>query len=191
MTRGQVKRSASQKDGKGSQGKTVKKSVLGLVLLILVAGVALVHWERSRERLTVSRVLSDIEVQIQILQRKGQLREQQLRANIELLKRIEALDPSEASIPLQIGSHYLLMQRPSAAVRWYEKALALEPRPEVLANLSLAYRMANDAEQANEYLRKAQILDPKRFGAIPPASELASAGSPKGRDLNAKRGTEP
>ena len=150
-----------------------------------------VHLERSRERLTVSRVLSEIEIQVQILQRKGELREQQLLANIELLKRIEALDPSEAAIPLQIGSHYLLMQRPSAAVRWYEKALALEPRPEVLANLSLAYRMANDAEQANEYLRKAQILDPKRFGAIPPATELASADSAEREKSPSKPGAKP
>jgi tetratricopeptide (TPR) repeat protein len=188
MTSGSV---AKPSETEPSDGRTVRKSLLGLIVVLGALVMGVVHWERSRERLTVSRVLSDIEIQVQILQRKGELREQQLQANIELLKRIEALDPSESAIPLQIGSHYLLMQRPSAAVRWYEKALALEPRPEVLANLSLAYRMANDAEQANEYLRKAQILDPKRFGAIPPATEIAAHSAETSSGAKGERGDLP
>ena len=88
--------------------------------------------------------------------------------------------PEHTDVLVQLGNAYYDMKRFDKAIAWYEKALELEPRPEVLANLSLAYRMANDAEMANEYLRKAQILDPKRFGSIPPATELADAESGSG-----------
>lgn len=164
----------------------MRKRLLALALLALVMMAGYHHYQRSRARLTVSRVLTQVERQILELQRRGQLSQPQLLANIELLKRIEHLDPSEPAIPMQIGSHYLLLQRPSAAVRWYEKALELEPRPETLANLSLAYRMANDMGVANDYLRKAKILDPRRFANVEPATEVAKHELPGAHEASSE-----
>ncbi len=136
--------------------------------LLVVVLLAIAHeWQRGRARLTASRALSGLESSVARSLATGGAAEAQLQAGVQLLRKLdeEKLDPSEVGIPMALGSHYLLLESPDAAIRWYETALALETRPEILINLARAHRMAGNEEQALLYLEQAQVLDPLRYSA--------------------------
>ncbi len=129
-----------------------------LAVLIFVS----VHQTRSaRARLTASRTLFQVENSVTAKMRLGTLDPRELRAQIALLQRVQPLDPADFAIPMAIGSQYLLLQNAPSAIRWYEKALSLEIRPEIALNLSRAHDMAGDEAEARRYREMAEVLDPR------------------------------
>jgi tetratricopeptide (TPR) repeat protein len=143
-----------------------------LVLLWAMAG----QWQRTRARLTASRELLRIEADALEAARQAALPRELLQSQIEVLRALGPLDPSEFGIPLAIGSHFLLLGSSSSAIRWYEQALRLETRPEILFNLARAQALAGNVELSAEYLEQARRLDPLRFaGEEPPAAHAASS----------------
>lgn len=165
-------------DSKSSDSKTrgIQGWTLALPLLLILLWALAVEWQRTQARLTASRELLRIEADAQAAMRLPELPREQLMKQIEVLRALEPLDPSEFGIPLAIGSHFLLLGSSSSAIRWYEQALRLEIRPEILYNLARAQALAGNAETSAESLEKARVLDPQRFvGEEPPAARAATS----------------
>ncbi len=135
-------------------------SVLFLVALVLQAG-------KARDRWIASFHLAQVETLVIRLQAEGHLGKassqrvvrRALDKGLEILRDAEALDPAEVEIPVAQGVIYNLLQRPSAAIRAYERAQKLEPRPETFANLGRVYLREGEREKAREAFRSAAALD--------------------------------
>ncbi len=86
-----------------------------------------------------------------------------LDTNIERLRQAAPLDRREVGIPIALGSQYLLGGQVESAIRAYEEALRIEPRPEIYLNLARAHAMAGRDAQARDNMDLAVKLNP-RFG---------------------------
>ena len=154
--------------------------LIALALFVLCIWALNVQWERARSRLTASRVLLQVEVQMAGQLQQGGVSPQGLRANIELLRRVhdDELDAADFAIPLAIGSHYLLLENADSAIRWYERALELETRPEILVNLARAHELAGRQEESDRYLEQARDLDPLHYESVVRAQRRKRKGVP-------------
>jgi tetratricopeptide (TPR) repeat protein len=136
-----------------------------LAVLLVALGLQTVRW---RDRSAAGKALWQVEqVSIAALAR-GRADPRLFRANLEALRRAGSLDPLEVGIPIATGSQHLVLGQPGAAVRAYEEALALEPRPEAYLNLGRARRMAGEDEAARRAFAAAARLDPSLRREIPP-----------------------
>ena len=135
-------------------------SVLFLVALLLQAG-------QARDRWIASFRLAQVETLVIRLQAEGHLGKassqkvvrRALDKGLEILREAEAMDPAEVEIPVAQGVIYNLLQRPSAAIRSYERAQKLEPRPETFANLGRIHLREGEREEARAAFRSAAALD--------------------------------
>lgn len=136
------------------------------LLALLVLGLAgqTIRWH---DRLTASRLLRQVEVLSMAAASAGQAPPQLMASNLEALRQAAALDPIEVGIPIARGTQYLFLARPEAAMRWYEEALALEPRPEGYLNLGRAQWLAGRREEARRSFELAVRLDPRLAAEIP------------------------
>ena len=160
---GRKKGSAREAASVKAESPSLVPRVLALVVVALVAALLILQWQRVRQRMTASRALLQIEQKVNTDLSRGQLDPAQLRAQLELLRSVEPLDPSDFGIKLAIGSHYYLLREPLSAIRFYEEAAELELRPEILVNLSRAWQMEGNEQKAQELLERAKQLDPSRF----------------------------
>jgi tetratricopeptide (TPR) repeat protein len=138
---------------------------IGLTLLLLLA--LLGQTVRWRHRLAASRLLRQVEVLSMAAASAGQAQPRLMAANLEMLRQAAPLDPSEVGIPIARGTQYLFLARPDAALRSYEEALALEPRPETYLNLGRAQWLADRREEARRSFALAVRLSPNLDQEIP------------------------
>jgi len=128
-----------------------------LAALILALGFQTV---RLRDRLLASSLLRLAETRTLSAAATGRIASTVLQQNLLDLERAARLDPVEVGVPLARGSQFLLMRRAGAAIESYERALALEPRPEIYLNRGRALLLAGQAAAAGEDFARAARLDP-------------------------------
>jgi tetratricopeptide (TPR) repeat protein len=122
---------------------------------------------RWRDRATASRLLREVEVVTMTAMSTRQLSEPLLFRNLEVLRAAAAKDPVEVGIPIARGTQYLLLRRNDAAIRAYEDAVALEPRPEAYLNLGRALWFSGRRDEARPYFEQAVRLDPRVAAELP------------------------
>lgn len=138
----------------------VRRAAAGALVLLLGA---LVWQVRDGGRLwRANRILAVVESATRQAHQMGRLPPRLGELNLRLLAQAARLDPVRVDIPVARGWQYLLLDRPSGAVRAFEEALALEPRAEVYANLGQAYLAAGDRDAARDALARAVELDPRQ-----------------------------
>jgi tetratricopeptide (TPR) repeat protein len=145
-----------------------RRSPLAWVAVFLVLLALLAQTGRLRDRLTAGRMLRQVELLSMAAIARNQLPRGLVAANLELLRRASALDPTEIGIPIARGTQYLLLSNGSSAAQAYSEALALEPRPEVYLNLGRALATDGRVEEAREQFRIALRLDPNLAPVVPP-----------------------
>lgn len=84
---------------------------------------------------------------------------QVLDKGVNVLRQAHERDPVEVGVPVAEGALYILLDRPQAAIRAYERALLIEPRPEVYAHLGRTRLRLGDGEGARLAFRRAVFLD--------------------------------
>ena len=136
------------------------------VLLPLLALALVLEVRSAVRRMQASMVLGRVKEVTLEADRRGRLTRRMLERNADLLRRVEASSPTEVALPIARGGQYLLLNRPRAAVRAFEKALSIEPRGEVYAHLGRAFLALGDREAAAEAFRAAVVLDPAQRRAL-------------------------
>lgn len=136
------------------------------LLALLVLGLAgqTVRWVN---RLQASRLLREVELLSMAAVSAGRASSQLMFRNLESLRQAASRDPVEVGIPIARGTQYLFLSRMDPAVRSYEEALALEPRPEGYLNLGRAQWLAGRREEARRNFATAVRLDPRMARDIP------------------------
>ncbi len=129
-----------------------------LVQAALLVGLVL-HVRHGLDRLSASRWLVRVEVTSREFYKMGPAAGPLLRRNLDLLKVAEQQDPLEPGIPIAIGAVHQLLGSPHAALEPYERALAIEWRPEAFLNLGRAQRRSGRHAEARESFQKALKLD--------------------------------
>jgi tetratricopeptide (TPR) repeat protein len=135
-----------------------------VALLALALAGQTVRWHNRR---TASRLLRQVEALSMAAVAAGQAPPRLMATNLEMLRRAALLDPAEVGIPIARGTQYLFLARPEAALRSYEEALALEPRPEGYLNLGRAQWLAGRRDEARRNFALAVRLAPHLAGEIP------------------------
>jgi tetratricopeptide (TPR) repeat protein len=135
-----------------------------IALLALALAGQTVRW---RDRVTASRLLREAEALTMAAMSTRQLSEPLLFRNLEALRTAAAKDPVEVGIPIARGTQFLLLRRNDAAIRAYEEAVALEPRPEGYLNLGRAQWYAGRRDEARLNFERAVRLDPRVAGEVP------------------------
>ena len=138
-------------------------ALLVTLLALALAGQTM----RWRHRAMASRLLRQVELVSDAAYRYGQAPPQLMMENLEALRRAAPFDPAEVGIPIARGTQYLFLARPEAALRAYEEALALEPRPEGYLSLGRAQWLAGRREEARRSFELAVRLDPTLANQIP------------------------
>lgn len=141
--------------------------ILALCLTVLLFLALLGQTVRWRHRMAASRLLRQVEVLSMAAAAAGQAQPRLMAANLEMLRQAAPLDPGEVGIPIARGTQYLFLARPEAAVRSYEEALALEPRPEAYLNLGRSQWLAGRRDEARRSFELAVRLSPQLAGEIP------------------------
>lgn len=145
--------------GVGARGRLRGWHLAALLTLVLLPALC-VHALGLRDRLQASRVLRTTSRTARLAQARGRLSRSLLQANLRALRRAAELDPLAVGIPMTAGSHYLLLGNHAAALEWYQRAMALEPKPNLHLNLARALLMAGRREEAAGHLAAAVALDP-------------------------------
>ena len=143
-------------------GRILVWPVVALLALGLVGQT--VRW---RDRVAASRLLREVEVLTMTAMSTRQLSEPLLFRNLEVLRIAAAKDPVEVGIPIARGTQYLLLRRNDAAIRAYQEAVALEPRPEAYLNLGRALWYSGRRDEGRLYFTQAVRLDPRVAGEVP------------------------
>lgn len=155
-------RPKTQDAAAGVRGSLLVWPVLALLVLSLAGQTA--RWHR---RWTASGLLRQVELLSMAAASRGQAPAQLMERNLEALRRAAPLHPDEVGIPIARGTQYLFLGRPEAAIRAYEEALALEPRPEGYLNLGRAQWLAGRRDEARRSFVTAVRLDPGLAAEIP------------------------
>ncbi len=132
---------------------------LAWVLVLFLAAARALEFGRAQRLWQGSKaaaVVKDVTIEAN---RLGRLSQRLLMHNLELLRVAEPLSPVEVALPIARGGQYLLLERPQAAIRAYQRALEIEPRGEIYVHLGRAYLKLGDREAAEEAFRTAMILD--------------------------------
>jgi tetratricopeptide (TPR) repeat protein len=135
------------------------------VLAVLVLGLSgqTLRW---RYRLAASRALRQAEVLSMAAISSGRASSQLIAGNLQALRQAASLDPVEIGVPIARGTQYLMLRRYDEAVRSYEEALALEPRPEGYLNLGRAQWRAGRKDEARRNFDTAVRLDPQLASVV-------------------------
>ena len=129
------------------------------VLLPLLALTLALQVPRALRRWQASRILAVVKTVTVEASRRGRLSRRLLECNIELLRQAESFTRADVALQIARGGQYLLLNRPQAAIRAFQKAGDLEPRGEIYAQLGRAYLKAGDRHAAAEAFELAILLD--------------------------------
>jgi tetratricopeptide (TPR) repeat protein len=150
----------------------VRAGRIALALLLVMA--VWVQTDRALERLDASRRVRVVEGRSLAMMAQGGVVRQVVEANLRELEEVRRIAPGDVAVPMSIGSQYLVTGRPEAAVRAYQEALDVEPRPEVYLNLARARLALGEREAAGEAFAAAQTLAPRARREIPREFHLRS-----------------
>jgi O-antigen ligase len=142
-------------------------TTLGWLLAALVVVALVLQGNRWRDRLLGSAMLRQVELVSISAASSGHAPGNLLPSHLELLRRAADLDPSEVGVPIARGSQFLLFGDPRAALPEYRAALALQPKPEIYADLGRAYLASGDLDEARRNFRLAVRLDPTLSVQVP------------------------
>lgn len=134
-----------------------------------LAAVLVLQTVRGVHRVEASQTLQTVEVRTLQVVELGRAPAQLLHANVVELERAARLDPGNVSVLIALGSQYLVMRAPAAAIEQYRRALRLEPRPEIYLNLGRAFLMQGDRGRARRNFDLARRLSPSLRSQVPPA----------------------
>lgn len=133
---------------------------LGWLLVVLTAATLVFQTNRGRDKMAASKELLRVEQETIASSATGQLDPNLLRTHLAKLKEAAEQDPTEARIPIAIGTMHLLLKNPNEAVDAYRHALTVEERYEIYQNLAEAQRRAGDLAGARESAETAVKLAP-------------------------------
>lgn len=122
---------------------------------------------RGAHRLSASQTVKAVEARTFEVVGLGRAPAGLLHANVVELERAARLDPSNVGVLIALGSQYLVMHVPDAAIETYRRALRLEPRPEIYLNIARAYLMEGNRAEARRNFRVALQLSPSFRKQIP------------------------
>lgn len=125
---------------------------------------------RWRNRLLASRLLRQVDLLSTAAVSAGKASPQLMASNLEALRRAAPLAPAEMRIALAQGTQYLFLTNLDAAIRSYEEALALDPRPEGYLFLGRARWLAGEKDEARRSVALAVRLDPRLAHQVPLAA---------------------
>jgi tetratricopeptide (TPR) repeat protein len=140
---------------------------LGPTLVAALAIALVLECARARSLLLASHILGRSEALAEAMLASGTIDRQYLAAASKRLEHAATLAPGDARIPLALGSHYYLLGNGPEAVRWYRRALEVEPRPEIYLNLGRSLWVGGQREEGGELMRIAALLEPSLQAAIP------------------------
>lgn len=140
---------------------------LAPLAVLLLLFVLWRHGQASVERWRASRDVAQVEALTLRLSAEGHLARKPLDPRVvrwmdtglEVLRQANLRDPVEISVPIAEAALYSLLDRPQAAIRAYERALRIEPRPEIFANLGRTRLRLGDGEGARQEFRRAVLLN--------------------------------
>ncbi len=150
-------------DGRGEGGDgpgAVSGRALGWALTALLALAWLGQSVRAERRIAASQLLGRVEALSMAAMQAGRAPAGLLAANLAALDRAAALDPSEVEVQVARGGQFLVFGRAEAAIGPYERALSLEPHPEIYLDLARAYLAVGDSARARQSLDRALRLSP-------------------------------
>lgn len=160
---------------------TVSGRTLGWALTALLALAWIGQTVRAEWRIAASRLLGRVEAISMAAMRAGRAPAGLLAANLAALDRAAKLDPSEVETQVARGGQFLVFGSPGAAIAPYERALALEPHPEVYLDLARVYLALGDGERARANLDRALQLSPWLRTQAPPGLAPAPGSVGAGR----------
>lgn len=133
---------------------------------------------RALDRLRASKQVRVVEVVGAQVVAVGRVPPQISAGNFRLLRQARELDPAGVAPLMGLGSQYLLMGRPDAAIEAYLQALAFEPRPEIYLNLGRAYVAAGQRAEAERAFGDALLLAPGLRDEVPAGYRPPTDDSP-------------
>ena len=138
-----------------------------LALAVILAILSVLQGVRARDLIVASGSLKQLEGRTQQLANFGSRGRPLLQQNLQILAKLEKLNPSDVGIEVARAGQYLIMGRNSEAIVCYKKALEFEPRPEIYLNLARAYMAENDEKAAKENFVEAIRLDTRLIRHTP------------------------
>ncbi len=147
----------------------VSGSTLGWLAAAVLVLALVLQGNRWHDRLLGSAMLRQVELVSISAATSGHAPGNLLPTHLELLRRAQDLDPAEVGIPIARGSQFLLFGDPRAAIPPYRAALALQPKPEIYADLGRAFLASGDLAEARRQFRLAVRLDPSLLAQVPEA----------------------
>ena len=144
-----------------------RRSAAAFAAAALAALALVLQTDRARDRMAASKRLRAVEVLSERMARAGRAPGQLVGRHFVVLREAAELDPSEVGVPVALGGQHMLLGQPERAIEVYQRALALEPRPETYLNLGQALLAAGRREEAREAYEKAVRLAPNLVVRVP------------------------
>ncbi len=140
---------------------------ISLSLILILAVITFLQGKRALDLMTASGSLHQLEGRTQQIASFGSRGRPILQQNLQVLKKIEKLNPSDVGIEVARAGQYLVMGRNSEAIVSYKKALDFEPRPEIYLNLARAYMAEGNEDAARDNFVEAIRLDTRLIRHTP------------------------
>ena len=140
---------------------------LSWLLMALLAAALVGQTLHARRRVDADRVLHQVEVVSVHLAGSGERAAPVFWANVKLLQRAQREAPADSRLLLAEGSQYLLLGRAEEAAATYQRALAVEARPEIYLNLGRAQLALGDRQAAAASFHAALTLAPMMRSEVP------------------------
>ncbi|HVT18488.1 MAG TPA: O-antigen ligase family protein [Thermoanaerobaculia bacterium] len=139
--------------------------------LLLVAIAAVLVWQtfRASHRFLGNRLPLEVEAFVtQATAPGGGALLAGLPSVLQALRRAAALDPVQVEIPMAQGNLYLRVGHTGEALAAFQRAIALEPHPEIYFDIGHALLQAGRFDQARRSFALAVRLDPWLRVSVPP-----------------------
>lgn len=139
-----------------------------LLLLALAAGLV---WQtfRANHRFLGNRLPLEVEAfATQVTAPGGGALLAGLPSVLQALRRAAALDPVQVEIPIAQGNLYLRVGHAGEALAAFQRAVALEPHPEIYFDIGHALLQAGRFDEARRSFALAVRLDPWLRVSVPP-----------------------
>lgn len=145
----------------------MKGRALAIILVLLVGFAVWRYGGYAQQRWRASFDLAQVEALTFRLSAEGHLKRRPLDRRVVrlldrgvgILRQAHDRDPAEIGVPVAEAALYSLLDRPQAAIRAYERALLIEPRPEVFAHLGRTRLRLGEGEEARQEFRRAVLLN--------------------------------
>lgn len=144
----------------------MRARLLFSILAPLLAAALLLQVVTAQRRLRASRVTNTVERTSAAAAASAQGADL-LRFNLAAIRQALADDPLEVRAHQAEGSILLLLGRPAEAIASYQRALAIQPGPELYLALGLAQLRSGDRAAARRFFAFAVVLDARLAAQVP------------------------